>query len=331
MTHSKYHHLTYESRIKIYTLLNQGFSLRMIAKEVGYHASTISKEIHRNKGKRGYRYKQAQRLALNRRKKASKKRKKMTLEMVSIVESKMRHYQWSPEQIAGWLKKHKQIFISHESIYKHVWKDKKDGGDLYKNMRHQGKKYNKRNGKNSGRGLIPDRVDIDQRPTIVEEKIRIGDWEGDTIIGKNHTGALVTWVDRVSKYVKMELIKKKTADSIEKATSNLLKPVKELVFTLTTDNGKEFANHKNIAANLNAPVYFAKPYHSWERGLNEHTNGLIRQYFPKKTNFDTISQEDVQRVENLLNSRPRKILKFCTPFEVFSRAKLGLSNVALQS
>ena len=180
-----------------------------------------------------------------------------------------------------------------------------------------GKKYNKRSKGTAGRGCIPNRVDIDQRPALVEEKRRIGDWELDTIIGANHDGAVVSMVDRFSKLTKLAKVSRKTSTEVSLALINKLGPLSLHVHTLTSDNGKEFAVHEKIAHILEADFYFAKPYHSWERGLNEHTNGLVRQYFPKKTQFSGISQAELDGVEKLLNQCPRKILGFKSPEEVF--------------
>ena len=188
-------------------------------------------------------------------------------------------------------------------------------------MRHSGKKYNKRKGKNSGRGLIPNRVDIDQRPAIVAAKSRIGDWEADTIIGANHKGAVMSHVERRSKYTKLAKLPDKSANSVVHACRRVLLPLADRIETITYDNGKEFASHAKIATSLRALCYFAKPYHAWERGLNEHTNGLVRQYFQKGSDLSMLSDADVQRVEDKLNSRPRKILGYQTPREVFSNAK----------
>ena len=225
------------------------------------------------------------------------------------------------DQISGRLAKDGVAFISHERIYQHVWKDKKDGGTLYLHLRHSGKKYNRRKGKNSGRGLIPNRVDIDQRPPIVAAKSRIGDWEADTIIGANHKGVVMSHVERTSKYTKLAKLPDKNADSVVQACARVLLPLADQIETITYDNGKEFASHAQIATSLGALSYFAKPYHSWERGLNEHTNGLFRQYFPKGSDFSILSDADVQRVEDKLNSRPRKILGYQTPREIFFSAR----------
>ncbi len=321
MATKEYQHLGYEDRCQIDTLKKNGMSNSSIAKDLSVDRSTIGRELIRNKGKGGYHYKQAQKLAIHRRKSSSSIPQKMIPDMINIIESKLCKFQWSPEQISGWMKLHMQKSVSPEQIYQYIWQNKRNGGDLYKHLRHHGKKYNKRKGKNSGRGLIPNRVDIDKRPKIVEEKSRIGDWEIDTVIGKDHVGAIVSMVDRCSKFTKIVLVKNKTALVVTHAIRTALYSFKDAVHTLTADNGKEFAMHEKIASSLKADVYFAKPYHSWERGLNEHTNGLIRQYFPKKTRFDTISKGDVQRVENLLNLRPRKSLEFKTPLEAFYKAR----------
>ena len=225
----------------------------------------------------------------------------------------------SPVQISGWLKRHGKEYVSYETIYKHIWADKKKGGTLYKHLRHSGKKYYKRSKGTAGRGCIPGRVDIKERPIIVETKIRLGDWELDTIIGANHQGAIVSMVDRATKLTKLVKVSHKTAQEVKDALIKKLGPIREFVYTLTADNGKEFAYHQSVSEALQADFFFATPYHSWERGLNEHTNGLVRQYFPKSLSFDNITEEDIERVETLLNNRPRKILDFETPLEAFNR------------
>ena len=237
--------------------------------------------------------------------------------LIREIEEKLTREQWSPEQISGWLKKEGRRFVSPERIYQHIWKDKRNGGSLWRYLRHNGKKYNKRKGKNSGRGLIPGRVDISERPAIAAEKSRIGDWEGDTVIGRGQKGAIMTHVDRKSKYTKLAILPDKSSASVQSACDASLLPIAHKIETITYDNGKEFAGHAGIAAKLEAKIYFAKPYHSWERGLNEHTNGLVRQYFPKGSDFSTLTQADVQWVEDKLNSRPRKALGYKTPSEVF--------------
>jgi IS30 family transposase len=316
-----YLHLTYEQRCQIYALLKSGHTQSHIASQIGVDRSTISRELSRNSGARGYRFKQANEKALLRRHQASATPRKMTPQVVAVIEEKLTQQQWSPEQISGRLAKEGVASISHESIYRYVWNDKKDGGNLYLHLRHSGKKYNKRKGKNGGRGLIPNRIDIDQRPAVVATKSRIGDWEADTIIGARHQGAILSHVERKSKYTKLARLPDKTADAVVAASARMLGPLADRVETITYDNGKEFAAHTDIAASLQANCYFARPYHAWERGLNEHTNGLVRQYFPKASDLSIVTNTEVQKVEDKLNSRPRKILGYQTPSEVFFNAK----------
>jgi IS30 family transposase len=313
-----YHHLTYDQRCQIYILKDRGDRSSKIANILKVHHSTIGRELKRNKGQRGYRHQQAQEKAFLR--KNSQPNKKMTLQMAVSIEEKLK-LQWSPIQISGWLKRHGKEQISHETIYNYIWKDKRQGGQLYKELRHQGKKYHKQRKGTSGRGCIPGRIDIRQRPSIVEKKTRLGDWELDTIIGAGHKGVIVSVVERTSKLAK---VSHKTAKEVGQALIEQLKPIKAFVHTLTADNGKEFAYHQMVSFELEADFYFATPYHSWERGLNEHTNGLVRQYFPKTQSFLNITSKDIKMVETLLNSRPRKALNFETPLEAFSRLSANM-------
>jgi len=323
-----YLHLTCEQRCQIFALLKSGHTQAHIARQIGVDPSTISRELARNSGASGYRFGQAHEAASGRRHAASSTPRKMTPEVVAVVEEKLTQEQWSPEQISGRLAREGIVTISHETIYRHVWNDKKDGGNLYLHLRHSGKKYNKRKGRNSGRGLIPNRVDIDRRPAIVATKSRIGDWEADTIIGARHQGAILSHVERKSKYTKLVSLPDKTADAVVQASARMLGPLAHRIETITYDNGKEFAAHVEIAASLQANCYFAKPYHAWERGLNEHTNGLVRQYFPKGSDLSIVTNAEVQKVEDKLNSRPRKILGYKTPSEVFFNA--GNKLIALR-
>lgn len=312
---SGYHHVTPDIRSQIYALKATGCSLRTIGKIVGRHASSISREIARNTGARGYRYKQADSKAVARRASASRSPTKLTPSLIAIIEEKLRQ-EWSPEQISGRLGREGIANISHEAIYQHVWKDKRIGGMLYKHLRHSGKKYNKRSSGKAGRGCIPNRVDISERPQIVEQKVRIGDWEGDTIIGAKHQGAIVSYVDRCSKFTVLKKVRRKTAALITQATIEQLGQGLLPVRTITYDNGLEFSDHATIANELKADIYFARPYHSWERGLNEHTNGLVRQYLPKSTDFTKVPDQLVQAIAETLNHRPRKSLNYKTPIEV---------------
>jgi IS30 family transposase len=312
-------HLTYEQRCQIYVLLKSGKSKREIGRLLECSHSTIIREIKRNGGKRGYRFKQAQTASEKRRVSASSIPTKMTEENIILIKNMLFDTQASPRQISGRLDDLYGTKISHETIYKFIWEDKESGGELYTHLRRRAKKYNKRAGKTAGRGLIPNHVDIDQRPAIVEKKERFGDFELDTIVGANHQGAIVSVVDRASKYTYLTLVPQGNAENIRVAMCQKLSLLskKSLIHTYTSDNGKEFAAHEKIVKELGGSFYFAKPYHSWERGLNEHTNGLVRQYFPKGTDFTILTHEEVAEVERKLNNRPREVLKFKTPAEVF--------------
>lgn len=243
----------------------------------------------------------------------------------NMLTSKMKQYiatnlkvGWSPEVISGRIKKDLKKSISFKTIYRYIWYSKFLGEQLHKLLPHNGKKY-KYGG--SKRTTITNRVDISQRPKIVEHKTRIGDFEGDTIVGVRggDKACLLTLVDRVSKFTIIRKILNKTAGAVEDAMINCYDDTVLPFFTVTYDNGTEFANHQNIAANLGCNIYFARPYKSCDRGLNEHTNGLIRRFFPKKTDFGNVTDEEVQYVQNLLNDRPRKSLNFLTPNEVVNK------------
>ncbi len=318
-----YQQLTYEQRCQISALKKSGCSQRKIAETIGTTQSTVSRELTRNTGARGYRHKQAQERTEQRRAEAVQ-RTNMTPVMIKTIESKLR-IEWSPEQISGWLLNDRGQLISHESIYLHIWADKQAGDDLYTHLRRQGKKYDKRRNGRSTRGQIKNRVSIDDRPKVVDDKSRIGDWEIDTVIGKGHSGALVTIVERVTKLTASSRINSKSAADVTQATIALLKPFKDVVHTITADNGKEFSYHEKISKALSADVYFAHPYSSWERGLNENTNGLLRQYFPKNTDFKKVEQKEVRRALQRLNSRPRKDLDFKTPVQLMREHRAALA------
>ena len=310
-----YNQLTEGQRYQISALLKAGTSQKDIALILGVSPSTISRELERNTGKRGYRPKQAH-IKAERRRQAAHKTIKMTFDVVTLIETKIR-LDWSPEQVSGWLAKEEGIRMSHERIYQHIWTDKRQGGELFKHLRQSNKKRKKRYGSKDKRGQIRNRISIEERPEVVETKTRIGDWEIDTVIGKNHKGALVTIVDRASKFTLIKKVDSKQANVVTEATVTLLAPYLDKTHTITADNGKEFAGHEILSEQLEANVYFAHPYASWERGLNENTNGLIRQYFVKGSSFENITHEEVEVVMNKLNHRPRKTLNYETPHAVF--------------
>lgn len=309
----KYNQLTQEQRYHTASLKETGVSLTIIAKAVGVHKSTISRELKRNAGMNGYHAKRANELSLQRRKTAEK-HIKMTVDLKNKVKEKLLQ-DWSPDQISGYLKKNDGILISHERIYQYVLEDKKLGGELYKHLRHSAKKRKKRYGSHDRRGQIKNKVSIEDRPKIVDEKSRIGDWEIDTVIGKNHKGALVTIVDRVSKFTVIAKVATKHADVVTAATIKNLSLYASVVHTITSDNGREFAGHEKIAKQLNTQFYFAHPYSSWERGVNENTNGLIRQYLKKGSSFANVTNNTAKKIMSRLNNRPRKSLGYMTPNE----------------
>lgn len=308
-----YTQLTHEQRYQIQALMKAGHNQTEIAEIVDVHKSTISREISRNQGLRGYRPKQAHTFAMNRRQ--CKVQPRIVDGTWRLIETLLRE-DWSPVQISLWLKIERSTRISHEWIYQYILRDKLSGGKLYHHLRCQ-RQRRKRYGTYNRRGQLVNRISIDERPAIVETRHRIGDWELDTIIGKGHKQAIVSLTERKSRLTLIRKVERKTADKVSKAIIHLLKPLAHRVHTLTSDNGKEFALHETIAKQLKAKFYFAHPYASWERGLNENTNGLIRQYFPKKHMFTTITQKQIDRVMDKLNNRPRKCLGFKTPNQVF--------------
>lgn len=316
-----YCQLAQEQRYQIYALMKAGFKQSEIARELQVHKSTISRELKRNRGGRGYRPQQAQVKARARQR--ERDRSSIAPATWQQIETLLGQ-EWSPVQIRGRMQLEKQSTVSHEWIYQRIWADKALGGKLHLNLRCQ-KLRRKKYGKSSRRGQIPNRRSIDERPAVVERKNRLGDWEADTMIGRHHQQALVTLVERKSKLTRIAKVTRNTAVAMEQVTVRELKglPCK----TITSDNGREFAGHQRIAAQLNVDFYFAHPYCSWERGLNENTNGLIRQYFPKRHDFATITEQEIDFVMERLNNRPRKSLGYKTPNEVcFKLTSVALTN-----
>ena len=318
-----YNQLTSEQRYQISALKRIGHSQTEIAKELEVHKSTISRELSKNTGERGYRTRQAHEKARERRAKVTPT-KRISAETWEEVEEKLRQ-DWSPEQVSGWLEKRQEIRISHEWIYQHILADQQANGDLYTHLRQYGKRR-KRYGKHDRRGKLPDRVSIEERPQIVEQRERLGDWEIDTLVGKGHRGALVSLVERKSRYTLLLPVAQRLANLVADATISLLLPLAGFVHTITGDNGKEFAEHVRIAETLKANFYFAHPYSAWERGTNENTNGLVRQYFPKTTDFSRIAFSETKTAVDRLNHRPRKCLDFMSPFEVFFHPSVALQT-----
>jgi len=305
--------LAQEQRYQIYALKKAGVKNTEIADILQVHKSTVCRELKRNTGGRGYRPRQAHSLTLSRKRNSIHRR--ITLAEWTLVEELIEE-DWSPEQISCWLKMNTCIRLSHEWIYQHIRADRQSGGTLYTHLRCR-KNRRKKYGSSSTRGQIPDRISIADRPAIVETRTRIGDWEIDTIVGARHKQAIVSIVDRKTRFTLLHKVERRSSQNVSDATKQLLAPHKDKVLTITADNGKEFSGHRAISMSLDADFYFAHAYSSWERGLNENTNGLVRQYFPKKSSFAAITAEDINLVIERLNSRPRKCLGFKTPNELF--------------
>ena len=316
-----YQQLTREQRYQIYALLKMGHNQTEIAQTVGVHKATISRELGRNTGQRGYRPRQAQQLSQARRKKGQPRIAASTWQ---VVKEKLQQ-DWSPEQISGWLAKNKAVHISHEWIYQHVYADYQADGQLYKHL-HSQKKRRKRLHGQDRRGQLSGRRNIEERPAIVDDRTRIGDWEVDTIIGKQHQQAIVTLTERKSRFALLGKVSQRSAEQVQARLVQLMRPFLDKLETMTGDNGKEFAQHEQLAVELDMDFFFAHPYASWERGSNENMNGLVRQYLPKKTDFSQVTNADLVWIMDRLNMRPRKCLGFRTPFEVFFDLPVALDT-----
>ena len=309
-----YKQLIAEQRYTISVLLQNRTKQKEIAKAINVSASTVSREIRRNSGVRGrYNWETAQANAVQ-----TKRRKLGNRSIDKDVMEEARHLlvteQWSPEQISGVLAKDGK-YISHETIYRMIRKDKAEGGTLYKHCRHKLKRRARPVG---GRRIsIPNRTSISERPAEVDGK-RFGDFEMDTIVGRGNHGAIVTLIERSTSMLFMRKLKKgKNAKELARTVIHLLSPFKEHVKSITTDNGTEFACHEMIGKSLGVTIYFADPYASWQKGAIENANGLIRQYVPKTETFEHVSHQQITKYSKKINIRPRKKLEFKTPYECF--------------
>ena len=312
--------LTLELRYKIEGYLKANISVTEISSFLSIHRSVIYREINRNKNSINANYdaEKAEHLCRKRHLLKTKKRHftaTIELEVINGLE-----FYKSPEQITGEARRLKKSMVSHESIYKFIWKDKRAGGKLYEYLRTQRKRYRKRGSAKDKRGQIEGRVGIEMRPAIVDERKRLGDCEMDLIIGENHKSALLTINDRASGMVIIKKVPSKEAENISKIAIRALKFWAFFIKTITSDNGKEFALFKTLENTLKIKYYFARPYHSWERGSNENLNGLIRQFYPKGTDFNEVSDYHIKKVEQNLNNRPRKRFGYISPNDVFCKA-----------
>jgi len=314
-----YVHLSIDEREVILKMQAQQSSMRQIGERLGRNAGTISRELSRNvSSTMEYKPHLAQRY-YEKRRQASKEpyRLEEDAPLRKYVVKKLEQY-WAPEQISGCIRQDQGIQISPLTIYSWIYRNRAEGGEFYKYLRQSHRWRRKRRASEDRRGQIPDRRMIDKRPKVVDERKRIGDWEGDTVEGRKGSGAIVTHVERKTRYTVAVKVADKSADTVTKATLAAMRKLPpEKVRTMTFDNGREFAGFKELERGLAMRSYFARPYHSWERGTNENTNGLLRQFFPKGMDFQMISQRDIDRAVELLNNRPRKCLNYRTPAEVF--------------
>lgn len=301
-------------------MVMQGLTKCAIAEKLKRAKSTIGNELRRNSTKQDGKadsYKPQKAHALSKERLLVKNcAPRITEQAWRIVDEKLKLL-WSPEQISGWLKSQNMPTVSHESIYKHIYDDKSKNGTLYQGLRCQKTRKKRYGSGKEKRGVIANRISIEARPPIVASRERYGDWEADLVIGAGQSQALVTINERKSRYTLIGHVQNKTAQAVSDTIITLLRPFSVCVHTLTTDNGKEFAQHERIADSLGADFFFAHPYSSWERGANENMNGLIRQFFSKKRCFNTITPGEIEFAVNSLNHRPRKCLGYLTPHEVF--------------
>lgn len=308
-------HITQVQRYEIAAYLRAGFSQAEIARLLNKSRSVICREINRNKNSRGHYSGGDAEMFSRMRKEKKRSPRKLTRLMREEIVGMIRELHCSPECVCGYFRRLGKPCVSHEWIYNLIRRDKAGGGDLYRclphSLKHRRRPVNK---------PIPiaDRVSIDERPAVVEDRCRFGDWEMDTIVGKAGKGVIVTLVERTSKKLLMARSPKgKDSKSVARLVVQLLRPFSKHVLSITTDNGSEFADHKYIAKKLHTSVYFAHPYSSWEKGLIENTNKLIRQFIPKDTDFSSLSDDYILYVQTLINRRPRKLLNFFSPKQIF--------------
>jgi IS30 family transposase len=315
-----YHQLTEEERYRIAALRQEGFSQSRIARHLGRAPSTISRELSRNSSRwdESYRPSKAQERT-NGRRSQSRRNTRFGREDWKRVERLLRR-QWSPEQTAGLLRRSGELLISHETIYRYLWNDRARGGSLAQHLRGARKRRRKRYGRYDSRGRLAGKRHISTRPRFIERRRQVGHWEIDTVMGAGNTHCIMTLVERATGYLLITKLRSRNAGELARSASQLIQRHPGKFKTITADNGTEFHSYKSIEATTGVKFYFATPYHSWERGTNENTNGLIRQYLPKRTSMAKVTQRDCDRIAMKLNTRPRKRYAFKTPKEIFDAA-----------
>jgi IS30 family transposase len=311
-----YHQITLEERISIALLRRQGVGVAGIARELRRHRSTIYRELGRNCSHYDGAYRASKADSWTRsRRSHSRRNQRLTPEDWHLVEQLLKE-DWSPEQVAGRLRRDGRLQICHETIYRHIWHDKRQGGTLHLHLRGARKQRRKRYRSYDSRGRLAGKRPIGDRPAGAEHRSRVGHWEADTLLGRGKP-CLVTLVDRKTGYVAIGKLNARTAAELSRRTIQLVQRQPRPVRTVTADNGTEFHGYTDIERATQARFYFATPHHAWERGTNENTNGLLRQYLPKRQSMASLSQDDCNAIARKLNARPRKRLRYRTPQECY--------------
>jgi transposase, IS30 family len=315
-----YRQLSPAERYMLAALRKQGFNKAQIAQALGRHRSTVGRELRRNSTRADGRYRASTaQERTNGRRSRSRRNRRLTAEHFTLVDELLRR-QWSPEQVSGHLRRTGQLLISHETIYRHIWRDKRAGGMLYTHLRGARKRRRQRYGAYDSRGRLAGKRMISERPPEVEARREVGHWEIDTVIGAGTKDCVVTLVERKTGLLLVGKLADRTKESFNRRVIRLIRRHDGAFATITADNGTEMHGYRRIERRTGVLFYFARPYHSWERGSNENANGLIRQYLPKGVSMAGLSQHQCNAIARKLNTRPRKRLGFRTPLECFNQS-----------
>ncbi len=313
-----YRQITFEERYTLGLLRRRGLSPAAIARVLGRHRSTILREVRRNRATSDgtYRPQLADWYARGRRSRSRRNRRFPAADLALV--RRFLEQQWSPEQVAGYLRRHRLLRISHETIYRYIWADKRHGGDLYTHLRGAQKQRRKRYRSYDSRGRVAGKRPITDRPAAVETRAQVGHWEADTVLGPGRP-CILSMVERKTGYVVIGKLRARTTAEVNRRATQLIRRQPRPVRTITADNGTEFHRYAAIEEKTQARFYFATPHHAWERGTNENTNGLFRQYLPKRQSMADLTQHACNRIAAKLNTRPRKRLGYRTPEECYGR------------
>ena len=315
-----YHQITFAERYTLGLLRQRGASPAIIARLLGRHRSTISREVRRNRAHSDatYRPQLADWYARGRRSR-SRRNRRFTAAAWARVEALLRE-DWSPEQVAGRLRRWGELAISHETIYRYIWADKRRGGTLHQHLRGARKRFRKRYGSYDSRGRLAGKRPITARPAAAEQRTEVGHWEGDTLLGAGQAGPCVlSLVERKTGYLVLGKLQRRCSTEVNRRARGLIVAQPRAVQTITVDNGTEFHEYAALERATATRFYFATPHHAWERGTNENTNGLLRQYLPKRASMARLTQGECNRIAAKLNRRPRKRLGYRTPEECYVR------------